>query len=313
MAERRYSFRYSLPEGCVLLLSLLLTSFLVFLFGVYVGKEVEAHKAAQQTRTVRLPITTAAEPSSRLSVDALPATPSSPGEKPTASPSLPPPVLAPPIVAQRSPLASSEGTIASRSLPTPASPAATVAQSKPLLPPPSRPVTPVPIESQPLPSSRPLAASVPKPLSPSAVTTSAIVPKPASSLSSAPAASVAAPMTPAAVAKPSQSLPVGSEFSPPPSPSSPDQSLVMKEKKAPLPTGRWAVQIQATTQEEAAQNTAKLLREQGLSPVVSRIERQGEVWYRVRVGKFANEEEARAVVSRFRREGKFSQAYPVLE
>ncbi len=86
-----------------------------------------------------------------------------------------------------------------------------------------------------------------------------------------------------------------------------------KEKKPTVPSKRWAVQVQATTQEMAAQSVAKQLREQGLSPVVSKVERQGEVWYRVRVGKFANEEEAAATVSRFRREGKFTQAYPVLE
>jgi len=86
-----------------------------------------------------------------------------------------------------------------------------------------------------------------------------------------------------------------------------------REKKPLAPSNRWAVQVQATTQEVAAQNVAKQLREQGLFPVVSKVERQGEVWYRVRVGKFANEGEAEAVVSRFRREGKFTQAYPVLE
>jgi cell division protein FtsN len=108
------------------------------------------------------------------------------------------------------------------------------------------------------------------------------------------------------------SVPLGTEFSdarvlatePPPAP---------KEKKMQTPSGRWVVQVQATTQEEAAQNLARQLREQGLAPAVSKVERQGEVWYRVRVGKFANEDEARAVVARFRREGKFSQAYPVLE
>src|SRR5204862_6608047 len=61
MADCRYGFRFSLPEGCVIVLSLLLCSFLVFLFGAYVGKEVEARKVAEQTRTVRLPVSTAEE------------------------------------------------------------------------------------------------------------------------------------------------------------------------------------------------------------------------------------------------------------
>ena len=108
------------------------------------------------------------------------------------------------------------------------------------------------------------------------------------------------------------SVPLGTEFSDARVPAA-EQPPAPKEKKVQVPSGRWVVQVQATTQEEAAQNLAKQLREQGLAPVVSKVERQGEVWYRVRVGKFANEDEARAVVSRFRREGKFSQAYPVLE
>src|SRR3954447_18231667 len=94
MAERRYSFRFSLPEGCVILLSLLLTSFLVFLFGVYVGKEVEAHKAAQQIRTAKLPASMSGESApARLPTTTTPVTGSSlPAEKveaPSASSTLP--------------------------------------------------------------------------------------------------------------------------------------------------------------------------------------------------------------------------------
>ncbi|MBI3301954.1 MAG: SPOR domain-containing protein, partial [Deltaproteobacteria bacterium] len=85
------------------------------------------------------------------------------------------------------------------------------------------------------------------------------------------------------------------------------------EKKPGVTPVRWGVQVHATKQEEVAQNVAKMLREQGLVPLVSKVERQGEVWYRVRVGSFANEEEARNVVTRFRHEGKFAQAYPVSE
>src|SRR5262245_16099205 len=83
MAERRYSFRFSLPEGCVILLSLLLTSFLVFLFGVYVGKEVEAHKAIQQIRTAKLPA-------------------SIPGESASARPTTPAPVPGPSLPSEKS-------------------------------------------------------------------------------------------------------------------------------------------------------------------------------------------------------------------
>jgi len=76
---------------------------------------------------------------------------------------------------------------------------------------------------------------------------------------------------------------------------------------------RWKVQVEATTQETAAQDIAKTLREQGYNPSISKVVKQGEVWYRVRVGKFTSQEEANMAIARFRREGKFSQAYPVSE
>ena len=92
MAERRYGFRFSLPEGCVIVLSLLLCSFLVFLFGVYVGKEVEARKVAEQTRTVRLPVSTAEEPTHARP---LAGAPSLLWKLPTEKPAVPPPAPTP--------------------------------------------------------------------------------------------------------------------------------------------------------------------------------------------------------------------------
>ena len=84
-------------------------------------------------------------------------------------------------------------------------------------------------------------------------------------------------------------------------------------KKPVVKAGHWSVQVQVTTQQEIAQNAARLLREQGHSSLVNKVVRQGEVWYRVRVGTFTNQEEARAAAARFRREGKFAQAYLVSE
>jgi cell division protein FtsN len=46
---------------------------------------------------------------------------------------------------------------------------------------------------------------------------------------------------------------------------------------------------------------------------VSRVTKEGQVLYRVRVGKFATQEEAVAAMSRFRHDGRFPQAYAVSE
>src|SRR5260221_13964635 len=54
MAERRYGFRFSFAEGCIIVVSILGASLLVFLFGIYAGRELEARKAAEHTSTVRL-------------------------------------------------------------------------------------------------------------------------------------------------------------------------------------------------------------------------------------------------------------------
>ncbi|MEW6298912.1 MAG: SPOR domain-containing protein, partial [Thermodesulfobacteriota bacterium] len=83
MAERRYNFRFSLPEGCVILASLFLTSFLIFLFGVHVGKETQARKAVQQGRTVRVPVALTDSERATLSASA-PEVPLS-GQRPTGN------------------------------------------------------------------------------------------------------------------------------------------------------------------------------------------------------------------------------------
>jgi len=82
MAERHYAFHFNLPEGCILFLGALVSFFLVFSFGVYIGKEVQAYKTAQETRTVRFPIN-ASEDVSRV--------PASPPSLPLAEKPLPKP------------------------------------------------------------------------------------------------------------------------------------------------------------------------------------------------------------------------------
>lgn len=56
MAVRQYAFHFNLPEGCIVFLSTVASFLLVFAFGVYIGKEVQADKTAQETRTVRFPV-----------------------------------------------------------------------------------------------------------------------------------------------------------------------------------------------------------------------------------------------------------------
>ena len=56
MAVRQYAFHFNLSEGCIVFLSAVVSFLLVFAFGIYIGKEVQAYKTAQETRTVRFPV-----------------------------------------------------------------------------------------------------------------------------------------------------------------------------------------------------------------------------------------------------------------
>ena len=49
MAERRYGVRFNGVEGGLLLGGVLLASFLIFVSGVYVGREVAGRKGVAQT------------------------------------------------------------------------------------------------------------------------------------------------------------------------------------------------------------------------------------------------------------------------
>ena len=56
MAVRQYAFHFNLPQGCIVCVSVVVSFLLVFAFGIYIGKEVQAYRTAQETRTVRFPV-----------------------------------------------------------------------------------------------------------------------------------------------------------------------------------------------------------------------------------------------------------------
>ena len=56
MAVRQCTFHFNLPEGYIVGVSTVVSFLLVFAFGIYIGKEVQAYKTAQETRTVRFPV-----------------------------------------------------------------------------------------------------------------------------------------------------------------------------------------------------------------------------------------------------------------
>lgn len=279
MAEQRYGIHFSLFGGVALLVSVLLSSFLIFVSGVYVGREVAASKAAQQVQAVRVPVSAPEEPSAlRSTTTNSPLTWQLPKESLVGSSSL--------IVKAETTATGQKGkpgnTAPRLSSPVPASPAT---------PPPIN----APISGNRSPSSRPSGEAA---------------------SAQPPTATIARTEKPEASSLQSSRSNADGQSSPDVKSTEAKGDIPASQKPAQKPVGRakrWKVQVEATTQETTAQDIAKALREQGYDPSISKIVKQGEVWYRVRVGKFTSQEEADAAISRFRREGKFSQAYPVSE
>jgi cell division septation protein DedD len=251
MAERRYGFRFSFAEGCVIVGSMIGASFLVFLFGVYTGRELEARKTAENTRTVRVNSNLVNEKTPDMPLTGTEANAATRGQD--KSEHIPQPTReTPKTVVVVTPQKPTEQTATA---PTPTLPSV----------PPEKESTKMDLPQETLPV---LASKEEKP--------------------------------PPPVARvPQETKPI------------PEAKTAALSRKESSTEGSWSIQIHATRDQESARRLANQLRSQGYAPVVSKIVRDREVWYRVRVGSFASADEARASVERFRREGKFPQAYPV--
>lgn len=298
MAERRYGFRCSFSEGCLLLLSLLLTSSFVFLFGMYVGKAGGARQETQQTEIVRVPVTGGKEsPSLRP-----PASASLPAKLPLEKPSVQPPKNAPVLA-----------DVMEEKFPLPPPLPKVTAKVEPMpLPPPKKEASVQPTARSPIEDS---SAAAERPARrPSQIDDSPpAVERPARK----PPVPPAAPKVKAAGVKPAAPPKVVASVKPTPVPqkklSSATTALPKREKPVASSAGRWSIQVQETRQQETVQQTVRLLRAQGYVPTVIKAMKSGEVWYRVRVGKFRRQEEAVSAIADIRRGGRFNQAYMVSE
>ncbi|MGE0680491.1 MAG: SPOR domain-containing protein [Candidatus Binatia bacterium] len=252
MAERRYGFRFSFAEGCVIVGGMIGASFFVFLFGVYTGRELEARKTAENTRTVRVNSNFVNEKTPDMPVTGNEAN-AAMREQDKSEDTPQPTQETPKTVVVVTPQKPIEQTAAASIQTPPSTPPEEEALIKTELLQ-KTPSASVKKEEKPLLS----AARVPQETKPS-----------------------------------------------------PEAKTAAFSRKESSTKGGWSVQVHATRDQESARRLANQLRSQGYAPVISRIVRDREVWYRVRVGSFANADEARTSVERFRREGKFPQAYPV--
>lgn len=297
MAERRYGFRFSFVEGCVIVASIVSASFLVFLFGVYAGREMESRKIAESARISRVIDTPVESPFLTRNEEGMR---SMPKEKPAARSNSP----------MLSPFSGSERNTPAGVL-TPPRPESslTIPPAVPeenLPPPPQIDESVVRKESQKgliagdreAPQQRPAEseAAPQKPPTEIAKTDSRAVP--ATLVVRNPESAPSAPLSTVLTAP--KKLEAVTEKS----------RKSVTEKDTSNAGRRWSVQVYASQAEAEAKGLADQLRGQGHSPVVSKVEKNDGTWYRVRIGAFASADEARESVEQFRRAGKFRQAYP---
>lgn len=241
MAHRRYHIQLSVFEGGMLVAGFVLASVLIFVFGMYIGKEVQAQKIAHQAQPLRVPVV--------LSKNQILSRPSATASLPAARLTAPP--ISEPPPERREPSSAVIKERAGRKLPK--------RQAKLPTPPPE-------------PLRRKAASSTEKPIE-------------------APSVAPVPPKPPVA-----------------PVPPKPPQKPAKKQDTKPT---QWSVQVQATSKEKAALQLAQQLRRLGYTPMLSKIHREGRVLYRVRVGPFTTEGDAKAAIARFQREKTFAQAYLV--
>ena len=277
MAERRYGFRFSFAEGCIIVVSLVGSSFLVFLFGIYAGRELEARKAAEHTSSVRLAVTGGGETANSVKEEQ---------ENPAAF--LQPPTAATAdklktvVVTPPRPLRTSSGSCSSSELFLNRSSRKNLNCKTNF----SARTCKMSLENI---SQQKHQLTLLLLLLQSAV--------PEKKLTSLPAKESVAAMEPLKKAQTNAATLKASS-----TPSAALHGAVAEEKKQvekeephppltkkPLPVpGRWSVQVQALRDEEGARQLVRRLQSQGYAPMISRIVRDGEVWYRVRVGSFAS-------------------------
>lgn len=312
MTERRYGFRFSGVEGGLLIGSILLASFLIFVSGVYVGREVAGRKVVAPSQVVRVPVSSFSDPPTvRTAPKNEPAPVRTVGTTQTS--------MAWPI--------DKEKTLSA----APSIPRAEVIQEKEkenLKPVSSSPIastmkqprtTTSPVLNEEQVSSRAKPAGEPFAPKPSVAVAARMDKSPRSVASQEETGrKKLEPVTVAHVEKvetAARPRALALEAKPPTEGRStevkrPQETTKKAIAKASSP---WRVQVGATTYQETAQDMARELRELGYRPSVSKVQINGETLYRVRIGSFGKQGEAAAAVGRFRREGRFSQAYLVSE
>lgn len=79
------------------------------------------------------------------------------------------------------------------------------------------------------------------------------------------------------------------------------------------PRGKWSVQVNATKDAYTARKIVQDLRRRGYNAYAVDVQLRGEVWYRVRVGRFPTMQDATAMVVRLKNTERYTRAFLVEE
>jgi DedD protein len=77
--------------------------------------------------------------------------------------------------------------------------------------------------------------------------------------------------------------------------------------------GGWTVEANPTRNRDEAEALQTQLRHRGYDAVVTHVQRDGETWYRLRVGRYQNSEQASQVMRRLREQEGVARAFVASE
>jgi cell division septation protein DedD len=267
----------------------------VYLLGFYTGKGTQESQLGHEERLVRLPVASTPPPAGQRpkSENELTFYDTLVGEKPSGEGKL--------VPAKEMPAVDMSPAVKPVALP-PASPG-------------SRPVVPV-VAGKPA-AVPPLVTPTTHPPLPGAVS---VAPPPATA--PLPAVSAAAPPPPPPTNRPAGGLaPIPPAALPSLASGTPAGQVVAERPPATAAVttgadsgmGGWTVQANPTRSREEADELVRRLRARGYQATAVRMLRDGDTWYRVRVGRYMTSQEATVVMQRLREQEGVSHAFVASE
>lgn len=142
-------------------------------------------------------------------------------------------------------------------------------------------------------------------------------PEPGAPAPTPPEASASPPpaAAPPPTVRPAAPEPVAAAVKPVPAPPPPRPAAAAPAPRPPAPAeaGPWTVEANPTRSQYEAQALADQLRRRGYDVALTHVVRDGEIWYRLRVGRYATSEQASQMMRRLREQEGVTHAFVASE